>query len=70
MARPIRVLTINHNDEQRRIRVVLIDDSQRYRWIEEETGNDTEVSAITIKAAISAAKIAWGSPVWGLHFGH
>jgi len=62
------VATINHNDEDRRIKIVCRkDDEGYYRWYDDET--DTESGchkANSLEQAKEYALACWGSDAWSL----
>ena len=71
MNRAIRTASILHNESDypshagERVKLNLVRDGNRYRWYT-ESGEDTEVSALTVAEACRAAIGSWGrSHVWG-----
>ena len=70
MTRAIRTMTICHSDDDhsdpkhRRVKIDLIKDGDRYRWVQAMGGADTEVSGKSVQEACELAVIAWGGKEW------
>lgn len=62
------VATINHNDEDRRLKIACRrNDDGRYRWYDTETDDDCGLPAAdNLKQAADYAGMAWGSDAWQL----
>jgi len=63
-----RKATINRegDPDRGRLPLALIRDGGVYRWIDADTGDDSEVSADSIDAAVDAAYDAWGGGPWDI----
>jgi hypothetical protein len=55
----------NGNAEDGRMELRLIQDGDRWRWVD-ENDTDSEVSAASIAEAHDAANMAWGGDNWDL----
>ena len=70
MTRAIRSMTVCHSDDDctnpnhRRVKIDLVRDGDRYRWVQAEDGADTEVSGKSVQEACELAFIAWGGKEW------
>jgi hypothetical protein len=59
------VATINHNDSDGRIKIVLRKKEQRYQWYEDDTNLETACPAAeSLAMAKQYAMASWGSPAW------
>ncbi len=66
MRNTIRTASINHNDENRRIKLNLVKSDRGYVW-QTAIGEDCGLPVVsTVGQAINNAKAAWGHSDWAM----